>query len=78
MQQVLDRELDGAFVYGPLTHPLLKQVPSYNEELVLISEAGAASQQEQQKPMLILSTGALTDPEWSACWPKLAFNIRKS
>lgn len=58
MQQVLDRELDGAFVYGPLTHPLLKQIPSYDEELVLISEAGAASQQEQlQKPMLILSTG---------------------
>lgn len=58
MQQVLDRELDGAFVYGPVPHSQLKQIPSYDEELVLLSEAGAASLQEQlQKPMLILSTG---------------------
>ncbi|UYO05796.1 MULTISPECIES: LysR family transcriptional regulator [Paenibacillus] len=58
MQQVLDRELDGAFVYGPVPHSQLEQIPSYDEELVLLSEAGAASLQEQlQKPMLILSTG---------------------
>lgn len=58
MQQVLDRELDGAFVYGPVPHSQLVQIPSYDEELVLLSEAGAASLQEQlQKPMLILSTG---------------------
>lgn len=58
MQQVLDRELDGALVYGPVPHPQLEQIPSYDEELVLLSEAGAASLQEQlQKPMLILSTG---------------------
>lgn len=57
-QQVLDRELDGAFVYGPVPHSQLEQIPSYDEELVLLSEAGAASLQEQlQKPMLILSTG---------------------
>ncbi|RED35057.1 LysR family transcriptional regulator [Paenibacillus sp. VMFN-D1] len=58
MQQVLDRELEGAFVYGPVPHSQLEQIPSYDEELVLLSEAGAASLQEQlQKPMLILSTG---------------------
>lgn len=63
MQQVLNRELDGAFVYGPVTHPLLKQIPSYQEELVLITEAGAESPQEQlQKPMLILSTGCTHRP----------------
>jgi len=58
MQQVLNRELDGAFVYGPVTHPLLKQIPSYQDELILLTGAGAESPQEQlQKPMLIFSTG---------------------
>lgn len=58
MQQVVNRELDGAFVYGPVTHPLLKQIPSYQEELVLLTKAGGDSPQEQlHKPMLILSTG---------------------
>lgn len=58
MQQVLDRELEGALVYGPVPHSQLEQIPSYDEELVLLSKAGAASLQEQlQKPMLILSTG---------------------
>lgn len=58
MQQVVNRELDGAFVYGPVTHPLLKQIHSYHEELVLLTKAGGDSPQEQlHKPMLILSTG---------------------
>lgn len=58
MQQVVNREIDGAFVYGPVTHPQLKQIPYYQEELVLLTEVGAESLQEQlHKPMLILSTG---------------------
>lgn len=58
MQQVVNREIDGAFVYGPVTHPHLKQIPYYQEELVLLTEVGAESLQEQlHKPMLILSTG---------------------
>jgi LysR family transcriptional regulator, cell division regulator len=37
IERVLDRELEGAFVCGPVTHPQLIATPVFNEELALLS-----------------------------------------
>src|SRR4051812_462876 len=37
VERVLDRELEGAFVCGPVVHPLLIATPAFEEELALLS-----------------------------------------
>lgn len=37
IERVLDRELEGAFVCGPVVHPLLVATPVFEEELALLS-----------------------------------------
>ena len=37
VERVLDRELEGAFVCGPVAHPLLVATPFFEEELALLS-----------------------------------------
>lgn len=37
IERVLDRELEGAFVCGPVAHPLLLSTPVFEEELALLS-----------------------------------------
>jgi LysR family transcriptional regulator, cell division regulator len=39
IQQVLERQLDGAFVSGPVSHPKLSEEPILDEQLVLVSPA---------------------------------------
>jgi DNA-binding transcriptional LysR family regulator len=37
VERVLNRELEGAFVCGPVAHPLLLSKPAFSEELALLS-----------------------------------------
>jgi DNA-binding transcriptional LysR family regulator len=58
LQKVLDYELDGAFVYGPIDHPDIEHVAAFEEELVLISEPGKSDMHELlSKPMLFFDVG---------------------
>jgi DNA-binding transcriptional LysR family regulator len=43
VRQVLAREVDGAFVCGPVDHPVLERETMYQEELVLLSAPGLVS-----------------------------------
>jgi LysR family transcriptional regulator, cell division regulator len=43
IEQVLDHELDGAFVCGPVRHPDLKSEAIFQEELVIATSQGASS-----------------------------------
>lgn len=58
LQKVLDYELDGAFVYGPVDDPDIEHVAAFEEELVLISEPGKSDMYELlTKPMLFFDVG---------------------
>ncbi|OAB42651.1 LysR family transcriptional regulator [Paenibacillus glacialis] len=58
IQKVLDYELDGAFVYGPINHPDIGHVAAFEEELVLISKPGKSDMRELlTKPMLFFDVG---------------------
>ncbi|OAB27032.1 LysR family transcriptional regulator [Paenibacillus macquariensis subsp. defensor] len=58
LQKVLDYELDGAFVYGPIDYPDIEHVAAFEEELVLISERGKSDMRELlTKPMLFFDVG---------------------
>lgn len=58
LQKVLDYELDGAFVYGPIDYPDIEHVAAFEEELVLISEPGKSDMRELlTKPMLFFDVG---------------------
>ena len=39
-QKVIQHELHGALIYGPIDHPELNYMKMYDEELVLIAEPG--------------------------------------
>ncbi|WP_258729303.1 LysR family transcriptional regulator [Bacillus atrophaeus] len=58
VQKVLHYELDGAFVYGPIEHPDLKQIAAFDEELILISETEESTLNELlQRPLLFFGAG---------------------
>ncbi|MCP3747412.1 LysR family transcriptional regulator [Paenibacillus sp. A3M_27_13] len=58
VQKVLNYELDGAFVYGPVDDPHIEYVAAFEEELVLISEPGKKDMDELlAKPMLFFDVG---------------------
>ncbi|WP_418026928.1 LysR family transcriptional regulator [Paenibacillus sp. JJ1722] len=58
VQKVLNYELDGAFVYGPVDDPHIEYVAAFEEELVLISEPGKRDMGELlAKPMLFFDVG---------------------
>lgn len=43
VERVLDRELEGAFVCGPVVHPQLVSMPAFTEELALLSAPSETS-----------------------------------
>lgn len=43
VERVLDRDLDGAFVCGPVLHPQLVSAPAFSEELALLSAPAEAT-----------------------------------
>ncbi|MEK3768101.1 LysR family transcriptional regulator [Paenibacillus sp. FSL R7-0048] len=58
LQKVLDYQLDGAFVYGPIDQPDIEHVVAFEEELVLISQPGKSDMRELlTKPMLFFDVG---------------------
>lgn len=62
-RQVLNDELDGAFIYGPVEHPDIEHVAAFRDELVLISEPGTGSLEEcLAKPMLFFDVGCSSRP----------------
>jgi DNA-binding transcriptional LysR family regulator len=58
VKNVLEYELDGAFISGPLEHPELEVFCAFEEELVLISEPTQAELHEVlKKPLLFFGKG---------------------
>lgn len=57
-EQVLQHQVDGAFVSGPVTHPDVRQEAVFREELVLVAEPGPPDLPSlQQKPLLVFRPG---------------------
>ncbi|WP_340019310.1 LysR family transcriptional regulator [Paenibacillus sp. FSL H3-0457] len=57
-QKVIQHELHGALIYGPIDHPELKYMKMYDEELVLIAEPGVHEMYTLlSKPMLFFEIG---------------------
>ncbi|KKO53228.1 LysR family transcriptional regulator [Paenibacillus sp. DMB20] len=58
VQQVIDMKLDGAFVTGPIKHPLIEQVEVIQEKLVLVTKGKTFSIEEMtKKPLLLYKKG---------------------
>ncbi|WP_340027468.1 LysR family transcriptional regulator [Paenibacillus sp. FSL H7-0940] len=57
-QKVIQHELHGALIYGPIDHPELNYMKMYDEELVLIAEPGAHEMYTLlSRPMLFFEIG---------------------
>lgn len=57
-QQVIQHELHGALIYGPVDHPELSYMKVYDDELVLIAEPGNHELHDLlRKPMLFFEVG---------------------
>ncbi|QLG36787.1 LysR family transcriptional regulator [Paenibacillus sp. E222] len=57
-QKVIQHELHGALIYGPIDHPELNYMKVYDEELVLIAEPGTHKMHDLlRKPMLFFEVG---------------------
>lgn len=57
IQQVLDHKVDAAFVYGPVEHTDIKQIPVSHDELFLISLRGGTAEDMLRQPMLFFGAG---------------------
>lgn len=58
LQEVIDMKLDGAFVTGPIRHPLIDQVEVIQEKLVLVTKGNAFSMEDiTTKPLLLYNKG---------------------
>lgn len=58
LQEVIDMKLDGAFVTGPIKHPLIEQIEVIQEKLVLVTKGqGFAMEDITAKPLLLYNKG---------------------
>ncbi len=58
LQQVIEMKLDGAFVTGPIRHPLIDQVEVIQEKLVLVTKDDSFSLDElTTRPLLLYNKG---------------------
>lgn len=58
LQKVIDMKLDGAFVTGPIRHPLIEQVEVIQEKLVLVTKGNTFSIEDiTTKPLLLYNKG---------------------
>lgn len=58
LQEVIDMKLDGAFVTGPIRHPLIEQVEVIQERLVLVTKAATFSMEDiTTRPLLLYNKG---------------------
>lgn len=58
LQDVLDFQLDGAFITGPVKHPSIEHIDVFEEELVLVSRNDHISLEDiVHKPLLVFNKG---------------------
>ncbi|GGH31267.1 LysR family transcriptional regulator [Paenibacillus segetis] len=58
LQKVVDMKLDGAFVTGPIRHPLIEQVEVIQEKLVLVTKGPTFSMEDiTTRPLLLYNKG---------------------
>lgn len=58
LHQVIEMKLDGAFITGPIKHPLIDQVEVIQERLVLVTKEKTFSMEEiTQRPLLLYNKG---------------------
>ncbi|WP_019637235.1 LysR family transcriptional regulator [Paenibacillus fonticola] len=58
LQEVIDFKLDGAFVTGPIQHPMIEQYEVFQEELVIVSKGESFSLDDiSVKPLLLYNKG---------------------
>lgn len=58
VQEVIDMKLDGAFVTGPIRHPLIEQVEVIQEKLVLVTKSDTFSMEDiTTNPLLLYNKG---------------------
>lgn len=72
VQEVLDVELDGAFVTGPINHPLIEQVQVFHEELVLVTKSSSFKVDDIPGKALLLYKKGCGYRERLESWLKLA------
>lgn len=77
LQHVLDVELDGAFVTGPISHPLIEQVQVFTEELVLVTKGSSFALEEVTGKALLLYNKGCGFRERLESWMKLEGLIPK-
>lgn len=58
LQKVVDMKLDGAFVTGPIRHPLIEQIEVFQEKLVLVTKGRTFSMEDiTTRPLLLYNKG---------------------
>lgn len=58
VQEVVEMKLDGAFVTGPVKHPLIEQFDVFHEKLVLVSQGADFSVEDiTTRPLLLYKKG---------------------
>lgn len=72
LQEVLDVGLDGAFVTGPINHPLIEQVKVFQEELVLVTKSSSFAVDDMTDKALLLYHKGCGYRERLEGWMKLA------
>jgi len=77
LQQVIDMKLDGAFVTGPIRHPLIDQVEVIQEKLVLVTKEESFTMEEITKRPLLLYNKGCGYRERLESWMKAAGIIPK-
>ncbi|GEB34072.1 MULTISPECIES: LysR family transcriptional regulator [Brevibacillus] len=71
LRMVLDVELDGAFVTGPISHPLIEQMQVFSEELVLVSKGSSFTMDDMPGKALLLYNKGCGFRERLEGWMKL-------
>lgn len=65
VQEVAEMRLDGAFVTGPVKHPLIEQFDVFQEKLVLVSQGDDFSVEDlTTRPLLLYKKVAATGDGW--------------
>ncbi|MCM3081642.1 LysR substrate-binding domain-containing protein [Brevibacillus invocatus] len=72
LQEVLDVELDGAFVTGPIKHSLIEQVQVFHEELVFVTKSSSFTVDDISGKALLLYKKGCGYRERLESWMKLA------
>ena len=78
VERVLGRELEGAFVCGPVVHPQLVVTPAFTEELALLSAPTETTSCGPAAPIASGWRSCWHDAAWSACGDWSSARSRRS